>query len=277
MAHGDYARSKPQPDPYLKAAERLDVRPERCLALEDSLNGVRSAASAGMMTIMVPDLIEPPLAISQRSASPSRAIGRSRSAELYAMPRARPARGARIRKFPCVSGCIQARYVRRDRGPVLRSRYRPFLLPEFVTPHARLPFSSPITERNTMNSQSSGKALQVAKTYVEAIARKDVDTIISVSADDVVCTSPIGQITGAERFRGFHGGFARMVKTVTILATYGDDQQAVVVYSADTHPVADAIVAELLKVEEWQDRIDRRDLRRDTLAAYMATRTQAQR
>lgn len=65
VAHGDYARSKPQPDPYLKAAERLGVRPERCLALEDSLNGVRSAASAGMMTIMVPDLIEPSPAITE--------------------------------------------------------------------------------------------------------------------------------------------------------------------------------------------------------------------
>jgi beta-phosphoglucomutase-like phosphatase (HAD superfamily) len=59
VAHGDYARGKPNPDPFLKAAERLGVAPENCLALEDSLNGVRSAAAAGMMTIMVPDLIPP--------------------------------------------------------------------------------------------------------------------------------------------------------------------------------------------------------------------------
>ena len=50
---------KPAPDPFLKAAERLGVEPQLCLALEDSHNGVRSASSAGMITVMVPDLLEP--------------------------------------------------------------------------------------------------------------------------------------------------------------------------------------------------------------------------
>jgi HAD superfamily hydrolase (TIGR01509 family) len=59
VAHGDYAAGKPAPDPYLTAAERLGVEPRFCLALEDSHNGVRSASSAEMMTIMVPDLLEP--------------------------------------------------------------------------------------------------------------------------------------------------------------------------------------------------------------------------
>jgi HAD superfamily hydrolase (TIGR01509 family) len=59
VAHGDYALGKPNPDPFLKAAERLGVAPENCLALEDSFNGIRAASAAGMMTIMVPDLIPP--------------------------------------------------------------------------------------------------------------------------------------------------------------------------------------------------------------------------
>ena len=58
-AQGDYAAGKPAPDPFLKAAERLGVDARACLALEDSHAGVRSASSAGMMTIMVPDLLEP--------------------------------------------------------------------------------------------------------------------------------------------------------------------------------------------------------------------------
>lgn len=58
IAQGDYTASKPAPDPYLTAAARLGVAPGLCLALEDSHNGVRSAASAGMMTVMVPDLLE---------------------------------------------------------------------------------------------------------------------------------------------------------------------------------------------------------------------------
>ncbi|NBW06756.1 MAG: HAD family phosphatase [Caulobacteraceae bacterium] len=59
LAQGDYPKGKPDPAPYLSAAARLGVRPEDCLALEDSHNGVRSASSAGMMTIMVPDLVGP--------------------------------------------------------------------------------------------------------------------------------------------------------------------------------------------------------------------------
>ena len=50
---------KPHPDPFLKAAAAIGVDPADCLALEDSHNGVRAAAAAGMMTIMVPDLLDP--------------------------------------------------------------------------------------------------------------------------------------------------------------------------------------------------------------------------
>jgi len=50
---------KPHPDPFLKAAAAMGVAPADCLALEDSHNGVRAAAAAGMMTIMVPDLLDP--------------------------------------------------------------------------------------------------------------------------------------------------------------------------------------------------------------------------
>ncbi|MBR2818040.1 MAG: HAD family phosphatase [Reyranella sp.] len=57
VGHGDYAASKPAPDPFLTAAKRLGVAPALCLALEDSHNGVRSASAAGMMTVMVPDLL----------------------------------------------------------------------------------------------------------------------------------------------------------------------------------------------------------------------------
>ncbi|MDF2901756.1 MAG: hydrolase, haloacid dehalogenase-like family [Phenylobacterium sp.] len=59
VARGDYVLGKPNPDPFLTAAERLGIAPEFCLALEDSHNGVRAAFSAGMMTIMVPDLLDP--------------------------------------------------------------------------------------------------------------------------------------------------------------------------------------------------------------------------
>jgi HAD superfamily hydrolase (TIGR01509 family) len=52
-------RGKPDPEMYLTACRELGAEPQRCLALEDSENGVRSALSAGLMVIQVPDLIPP--------------------------------------------------------------------------------------------------------------------------------------------------------------------------------------------------------------------------
>jgi HAD superfamily hydrolase (TIGR01509 family) len=51
------ANSKPAPDIFLRAAQALGVAPARCLALEDSKNGVLAALTAGMTTIQIPDLI----------------------------------------------------------------------------------------------------------------------------------------------------------------------------------------------------------------------------
>jgi HAD superfamily hydrolase (TIGR01509 family) len=55
----DVTQGKPHPETFLKAAETLKARPANCLALEDSHNGVRAAAAAGMATIMIPDLLLP--------------------------------------------------------------------------------------------------------------------------------------------------------------------------------------------------------------------------
>ena len=49
--------SKPAPDVFLKAAERLGVKPENCLVLEDSYNGVKAGRAAGMQVCMVPDVL----------------------------------------------------------------------------------------------------------------------------------------------------------------------------------------------------------------------------
>lgn len=57
---GDQIRkSKPDPDSYLTSCRRLGVRPAEAIAVEDSYNGVRSASSAGLLTIMVPDQLPP--------------------------------------------------------------------------------------------------------------------------------------------------------------------------------------------------------------------------
>lgn len=50
-------KSKPEPDLFLLAAELLGVNPKDCIVIEDSYNGIRAAYQAGMMPIMVPDLV----------------------------------------------------------------------------------------------------------------------------------------------------------------------------------------------------------------------------
>ncbi len=56
----EVARGKPAPDVFLETARRLDVEPERCAAIEDSANGLRSAHAAGMRVIAIPNLHYPP-------------------------------------------------------------------------------------------------------------------------------------------------------------------------------------------------------------------------
>jgi HAD superfamily hydrolase (TIGR01509 family) len=59
VTRDDVARGKPFPDLYLQAARELGFRPRDCVALEDSYNGVRAAAAAGMPVLMIPDLLPP--------------------------------------------------------------------------------------------------------------------------------------------------------------------------------------------------------------------------
>ena len=51
--------SKPNPEIYLIACDKMGVAPEDCYAIEDSFNGVRAAYAAGMTPVMVPDLKQP--------------------------------------------------------------------------------------------------------------------------------------------------------------------------------------------------------------------------
>jgi HAD superfamily hydrolase (TIGR01509 family) len=55
-------RGKPAPDVYVEAALRLGIDPDRCAAIEDSENGIRSAAAAGMKVVAIPNPVFPPSA-----------------------------------------------------------------------------------------------------------------------------------------------------------------------------------------------------------------------
>ncbi|MEF2072537.1 HAD family hydrolase [Consotaella aegiceratis] len=59
VTRDDVERGKPYPDLFLTAARMLNILPTACLAVEDSVAGIRAAHSAGMMVVMVPDLVAP--------------------------------------------------------------------------------------------------------------------------------------------------------------------------------------------------------------------------
>jgi len=56
VTRSDVEYPKPHPEPYLLTAKRLGVIPENCVVVEDSPNGLRAGAAAGMMALLVPDL-----------------------------------------------------------------------------------------------------------------------------------------------------------------------------------------------------------------------------
>ena len=60
LVFGDMVEhGKPAPDIYLKACEELGVTPDEAIAVEDSINGIISAGTGGLYSVMVVDLIEP--------------------------------------------------------------------------------------------------------------------------------------------------------------------------------------------------------------------------
>jgi HAD superfamily hydrolase (TIGR01509 family) len=90
----EVARGKPAPDVYLTVSERLDADPTRCVAIEDSSNGLRAAAAAGMAVIAVPNAHYPPdddaLSLAQESVASVGAV----TPELVEQAINRPSRGS---------------------------------------------------------------------------------------------------------------------------------------------------------------------------------------
>jgi HAD superfamily hydrolase (TIGR01509 family) len=55
LAREDYRKAKPNPEPYLLALERLRMRAERCVAVEDSERGLAAARAAGIRCLVIPN------------------------------------------------------------------------------------------------------------------------------------------------------------------------------------------------------------------------------
>jgi hypothetical protein len=117
----------------------------------------------------------------------------------------------------------------------------------------------------------NGAALSIARAYFDAMRNRDVGKIMTPVTDDVTCDSPVGRLAGAPAFRGFQEGFARMIKKLKLVAAFGDDEHAVIVYDAETHPVASSFVAEHIIVKSGKIASTRVIYDATPVAAYMAT------
>lgn len=69
MGGDQLQRSKPEPDIYLMTCEKMGVAPCSVFAIEDSYNGIRAAHSAGMLPIMVPDMLPPTEEMREKSTA----------------------------------------------------------------------------------------------------------------------------------------------------------------------------------------------------------------
>jgi SnoaL-like domain len=95
----------------------------------------------------------------------------------------------------------------------------------------------------------STAALDVALAYYEAWTSKDFERAMAYVDDAIVCDAPAGRITGADAYRQFMGPFVEILERADLIAAFGDDRTAIVMYDTATRPVASAPGAECVTVE----------------------------
>src|SRR3954468_17933626 len=100
-----------------------------------------------------------------------------------------------------------------------------------------------------MTSHDSSPALRVALAYHRAWTGQDLDLAMTYIADDIVCDAPAGRIDGADAYRAFMAPFVQILISAKIIAAFGDDEKALVMYDTETVPVKSAPGAECVTVE----------------------------
>jgi hypothetical protein len=95
---------------------------------------------------------------------------------------------------------------------------------------------------------TTSPALRTALAYHHAWTSHDLDTAMTHIADDIVCDAPAGRIEGADAYRDFMGPFVDILKNASLIAAFGDDDTALIMYDTESVPVASAPAAECVTV-----------------------------
>lgn len=85
--------------------------------------------------------------------------------------------------------------------------------------------------------------------YYRAWAGRDVEAAMDFVAADVVCDAPAGRVEGAGAYRGFLESFFKLLKRADLIAAFGDDKTAVLLYDNETVPVPSAPSAAYVTVD----------------------------
>ena len=99
----------------------------------------------------------------------------------------------------------------------------------------------------TMTEQTT--PLQTALAYHQAWSNHDMDRAMTYIAEDIICDAPAGRIEGADAYRAFMGPFVKMLKGTRMLAAFGDDATAMIMYDTQTALVESGPGAEWLTIK----------------------------
>jgi hypothetical protein len=99
-------------------------------------------------------------------------------------------------------------------------------------------------------TDTTSPALRTALAYYQAWTSHDLDKAMGYIADDIICDAPAGRLEGAAAYRAFMGPFAQIVTGSEMIAAFGDEQTALIMYDTETVPVKSAPGAECVTVKD---------------------------
>jgi ketosteroid isomerase-like protein len=99
-------------------------------------------------------------------------------------------------------------------------------------------------------TESTSPALRTALAYYQAWTSHDLDRALEYIAADIVCDAPAGRLEGREAYLGFMRPFVQILTGSELIAAFGDEKTAVIVYDTGTVPVASAPAAECVTVAD---------------------------
>jgi SnoaL-like protein len=97
---------------------------------------------------------------------------------------------------------------------------------------------------------TTSPALRIALAYYHAWTSHDLDKAMSYIAGDIVCDAPAGRLQGASAYRAFMGPFVQILTRAELIAAFGDDTTALIMYDTETVPVKNAPGAECVTVAD---------------------------